>query len=108
MRARLGSISPTFYMQLLHTQIPKAQKRQSNQVAFALAGSVCIKAARKHVDEIDPWFACNLNSNEHEEEKKPQSRDPIIFLQCSLYLIEIVENKNLQTTRAYCFAILTV
>jgi len=28
------SISPTFYEQLLHTQIPKAQKRQSSRQSF--------------------------------------------------------------------------
>ena len=30
----LGSISPTFYEQLLSAQIPKVQITQSNQVAF--------------------------------------------------------------------------
>ena len=40
------SISPKFYKQVLHTQIPKRKKRQSNQAAF------CVKAEHKHVDEI--------------------------------------------------------
>ena len=35
-----GSISPTFYEQLLPTQIPKAQKRQSTQGAFC-AFAIC-------------------------------------------------------------------
>ena len=35
---RQGSISPTFYEQLLHTKIPKAQKRQSSQASFCTFG----------------------------------------------------------------------
>ena len=50
------SISPSFYKQLLHPQISKAQKRQCiKQQLFALLGPACVKAVRKHVDEIDPW-----------------------------------------------------
>ena len=48
-----GSISPTFYEQLLRKQIPKAQKDGHVKHLFALLGSAYIKAAYKHVDEID-------------------------------------------------------
>ena len=51
-----GSISPTLYVQLLCLQIPKAQKDSQLKQLFALLGSARVKAARKHVDEIDPWF----------------------------------------------------
>ena len=47
-----GSISPTFYAQLLCLQIQKVQKRQSTQAA---SGSAGVKALPKLVDEIDPW-----------------------------------------------------
>ena len=50
-----GSISPTFYEQLLHLQIPKVQKDNQLKQLFALSGSACVKAVHKHVDEIDPW-----------------------------------------------------
>jgi len=44
----MGLISPTFYEQLLLEEIPKVQKRQSNnQYYFALLGSVHAKAATK-------------------------------------------------------------
>ena len=49
-----GPISPTIYAQLLRTQIPKAQKDSQLKQLFALSGSAGVKAARKHVDEIDP------------------------------------------------------
>ena len=52
----LSAISTTFYEQLLHTQIPIAQKRQSSQAAFALLGSEHVKATGKHVDEVYPWL----------------------------------------------------
>jgi hypothetical protein len=43
-----GSISPTFYEQLLHGQIPNAQKdSQVINVFFELLGSTSIKAACK-------------------------------------------------------------
>jgi len=49
-----GSISPTLYEQLLQTKIPKAQKDTDEvTVFFLLKGSLGIKAARKHVGEID-------------------------------------------------------
>ena len=49
-----GSISPSFYEQLLHPQIPKAQKDSQVKQLFAFLGSESVKAAPKHVDEIDP------------------------------------------------------
>ena len=52
--AFLGSISPTFYVQLLHMQIPKAQKDSQFKQLFALLGSASKKAACKHVEEIGP------------------------------------------------------
>jgi len=43
----LGPISPTFYAQLLHVQIPKsAKKTDSLTVFFALLGAACVKTAR--------------------------------------------------------------
>ena len=48
------SISPTFYVQLLLMHILKAQKDSQVNQLFALLGSVGIKAACKHIDEIDP------------------------------------------------------
>ena len=53
----MGSILPTFYLQLLHTQIPKAQKDSQLKYHFPLLGSAGVKAACKHVDEIDPRAA---------------------------------------------------
>jgi len=51
----MGSISPTFYEQLLHAQIPKAQKDTDDlTVFFALLGSAGVKTSCKHVGEIDP------------------------------------------------------
>jgi len=53
-----GSISPTFYLHILLVKIPKAQKIQLFKVKpadFFCAFGICsIKAARKHVGEIDP------------------------------------------------------
>jgi len=49
------SISTTFFEQLLHVQIPKAQKDTDDlTVLFALLESLFVKAAHKHVVEIDP------------------------------------------------------
>ena len=62
MRGDRGSISPTFYAQLLRLQITKAQKRQSTQAAFELLGFARVKGACKHVDEIDPEWR-NLKKN---------------------------------------------
>jgi len=42
-----GSISSKFYKQLLHTQIPKAQKRHSSCQSIVLLGSAHLKAALK-------------------------------------------------------------
>ena len=51
--SRLGSISPSFYEQLLSVKIPKAQNKTVDQVKqlFALSGPAHVKAA----DEIDHW-----------------------------------------------------
>ena len=54
-KVSVGSISPMFYMQLLCTQISKAQRNTANlTVFFALLGSVRVQNSHKHVDEIDP------------------------------------------------------
>ena len=52
----LRLISPTFYMQLLHVQIPKAQKDRQLKQLFALSGYSSVTAVHKHVDEIDSWW----------------------------------------------------
>jgi len=58
----LGPISSTFYKQLLHTQIPKAQKRQSSQqCCFTLLGPTCIKAAWKMLMKLTPELKILLN-----------------------------------------------
>ena len=41
------------YAKLLCSKIPKVQKSQF-KLLFALSGSASVKAARKHVEEIDP------------------------------------------------------
>ncbi len=51
---RLLSISPTFYEQLLCSQIPNAQKIVKSSVFFALLGPVCIKAAHKTLVKLTP------------------------------------------------------
>ena len=44
----LGSISPTFYEQLLRVQIPKAQKAALlDCLFFALLGTALVKTARR-------------------------------------------------------------
>jgi len=52
----MGAISPTFYEQLLHTKIPKKQKKDIDDIAwlFALLESSRVKAVHKPVGEIDP------------------------------------------------------
>jgi len=51
----LGSISPTFYTQLLPTQILEVQKSlSSHQWLFELLGSVHVKAARKMLVKSTP------------------------------------------------------
>ena len=57
--ANIGGGTPvvnftTFYEQLLREQIPKGQKNIEINQLFALLGSARVKAARKHIDEIDP------------------------------------------------------
>jgi len=55
--AHLGSISSTFYEQLLCMQISKAQKIQSScQSFFALSGSALIKAACRMLMKLTPGF----------------------------------------------------
>jgi len=50
-----GSISPMFYEQLLHLQIPKVQKKLLDlTVFFALLVSACIKAARRTLMKLNP------------------------------------------------------
>ena len=49
-----GQFHQCVHVQLLCTQIPKAQKDSQVKQLFALLGSPCVKAARKQVDEFDP------------------------------------------------------
>ena len=49
------SISSTCLHAAFTRADPKSEKKTSHVMQlFALSGSACIKAARKHVDEIDP------------------------------------------------------
>ena len=66
---------------------PKSAKRQSGQAAFAVLGSVCVKAVHKHVDEIDPWYLSR---------QKIIPFDPIFPLKSSNLIIEL-----LRLIRAY-------
>jgi len=53
--AALGSISPSFYKQLLHAQIPKVQKKIDNlTVFFVLSGSASVKAAHRALMKLTP------------------------------------------------------
>ena len=52
------------YAQLLRTQVPKAQKDSQLKQLFALSGSACVKAARKHVNKIDPGRSFKIDSYE--------------------------------------------
>jgi len=57
---QLRSISPTFYVQLLHTQFPKAQKKTDGlKIIFALLGSARIKAASKMLVKLILWIQQN-------------------------------------------------
>ena len=47
-----GQFHQYAYAQLLHTQIPKAQKDSQVKQLFALMGSVCVKGVCKQIDEI--------------------------------------------------------
>ena len=50
-----GSISPTFYEQLLLAQIPKAQKKPVKLSSFiALLGSARVKATRRTLVKLTP------------------------------------------------------
>jgi len=53
-RELLGSISPTFYEQLLNAQIPKEQNKSSHQSLFALLRSAFGKAVHKKVVKLTP------------------------------------------------------
>jgi len=44
-------------MQLLLMQIPKAQKDIDDLTDFTILGSAHLKAASKHVGEIDHWWS---------------------------------------------------
>jgi len=55
-RKDLGSISSTFFEQLLCKQIPKAQKTYNLTVFFALLGSWCLKAAGKTLLKLTPSY----------------------------------------------------
>ena len=44
----------------------KCKKDSQLKKLFALLGSACIKAALKHLDEIDPW----MMAREREREKR--------------------------------------
>jgi len=55
-------ISSTFYSKLSLSKIPKAQKKTVKSLAFfTLLGSVCVKASRKHVCEIDPRWGTTFS-----------------------------------------------
>ncbi len=57
----LGSISSTFYVQLLRTQIPNVQKRQSSQQChLGLSGPTSVKAARKTLVKLTQGLFCCL------------------------------------------------
>ena len=90
--AILGQFHQCVYTQLLRAQIQKAQKLLDLTVFYALLGSACVKAARKHIGEIDPL------STEPEHQKEGKLTDivlmvkkisiklsPIFFLLCQSY-----------------------
>jgi len=50
-----GSISPTFYANLLNAKVPKAQKDTDDlTVIFALLGSARVKALHKMLVKLTP------------------------------------------------------
>ncbi len=57
----LVSISSTFYKQFLRAKIAKVQKTDNFTVYFALLGSACVKAARKHIGKLTPCV-CSMGS----------------------------------------------
>ena len=86
-----------FYKQILSMQIPKAPERQSSLAAFLLLGSACVKAVRKHVDEIDPrgwtWSRFKAILEFIVESKKKQNDqdeddddDGFIIVFCSIWI----------------------
>jgi len=57
----LWSISSTFYVLLLCTQIPKATKIQSShQCLFALLGPMHLKAGQKMLMKLTPWVSSSV------------------------------------------------
>ena len=48
----VGTISPSFYEQLLSAKIPQVQKDSQVKQFFALTGPVCKQTARKQVGEM--------------------------------------------------------
>ena len=71
----LGSISPSFDEQLLRPQSPKAQKDSQLMQLFALSGSAGVKAAQKHVDEMDPFSSAMKGAQHYLSTKSLQSDD---------------------------------
>ena len=64
----LGSISTSFYEQLLRAQIPKAQKKTVKSSSFFVRlGPAFVKAAHKHIDEIDPRWYFALTEIRHQQ-----------------------------------------
>ena len=59
----LGSISPTFYVQLLPSLIPNAQKDSQIKQLFALLGYRSVKAARKMLMKSTPDRSLNLSTS---------------------------------------------
>ncbi len=55
----LGSISSTFFEQLLNLQIPKAEKTVKLSVFFALSGSAHVKAAHRMLVKLTPDHSGN-------------------------------------------------
>ena len=55
-----GQFHQRVYVQLLCAQIPKVQKASWADCLFALFGFLRVKAACKHIDEIDPCSRCFL------------------------------------------------
>ena len=70
----LGSISPTFYKQLLRAQIPKAQKFSS---FIALLGSACVKAACRKLVKLTPGVCHGIRLTKRDD----------YFLIISLYYV---------------------
>ena len=73
-----GSISPTFYKQLLLAQIPKAQKKTVKFSSFiALLGSACVKAACRKLVKLTPGVCHGIRLTKQDD----------YFLIISLYYV---------------------